>query len=73
MYLVIAIIVFVAAIVYSGYDPKSAKRLDPGNCLSLYYIISFSLAVVWPIALIAVIMAGLGYGIFQLGKSFRKK
>ena len=72
MYLIVAIIIFVAAIVYSGYDPESAELLGD-NDLALYYILSFLVAVAWPLVLIGGIMAGLGYGIFLLGKSLRKK
>ena len=72
MYLFVAIIIFVAAVFYGGYDPKGAEKLGDDD-LSNYYIYSFGLAVVWPLALIAVIFGGLGYGVYLLGKKFRKK
>ena len=72
MYLIVALIVFVAAVFYGGYDPKGAERLADDD-ISNYYIYSFGLAVVWPLVLIGAIMAGLGYCIYLLGKSLRKK
>jgi hypothetical protein len=72
MYLIVAIIIFVAAVFYGGYDPKGAERLADDD-ISNYYFYAFGLAVAWPIALIAVIFGGLGYGVYLIGKSFRKK
>ena len=72
MYLIVALIIFVAAVFYGGYDPKGAERLADDD-LSNYYIYSLGIAIAWPLALIAVIFGGLGYGVYLLGKSFRKK
>ena len=72
MYLIVAIIVFVVAGFYGGYDPKGAERLVDDD-ISNYYILSFGVAVAWPFVLIGAISTGLGYCIFLLGKKFRKK
>lgn len=73
MYLVIALIILVAAIVYGGYDPAGARKLSDDGTIETYYMMAFGVSIAWPLAILFLIMAGIGLGLYYLGKSLRKK